>query len=133
MTNTATPPSPTKSYPVHYKTVAIDEQELFYREAGPTDAPVMLLLHGFPTSSNMFRNLIAKLAPNFHWTRRNGNTRMASQTVRFSIPQRGSWINTGSIGRTTTESNSTCFTTIERMFPFILNFRSSFANASRGH
>jgi pimeloyl-ACP methyl ester carboxylesterase len=66
MTNTATPPSPTKSYPVHYKTVAIDEQELFYREAGPTDAPVMLLLHGFPTSSNMFRNLIAKLAPNFH-------------------------------------------------------------------
>ena len=58
MTNTATPPSPTKPYPVHYKTVAIDEQELFYREAGPTDAPVMLLLHGFPTSSNMFRNLI---------------------------------------------------------------------------
>jgi pimeloyl-ACP methyl ester carboxylesterase len=66
MTNTTTPPSPTKSYPVHYKTIAIDEQEVFYREAGPADAPVMLLLHGFPTSSNMFRNLILKLAPNFH-------------------------------------------------------------------
>jgi pimeloyl-ACP methyl ester carboxylesterase len=66
MTTTATLPSPTKSYPVHYKTVAIDEQEVFYREAGSPDAPVMLLLHGFPTSSNMFRNLIAKLSPNFH-------------------------------------------------------------------
>jgi pimeloyl-ACP methyl ester carboxylesterase len=66
MTTTATPPSPTKPYPVHYKTVAIDEQEVFYREAGSADAPVMLLLHGFPTSSNMFRNLIAKLSPNFH-------------------------------------------------------------------
>ena len=66
MTNTATSPDPTGSYPVHYKTVAIDGQDVFYREAGTTDAPVMLLLHGFPTSSNMFRNLITKLAPTFH-------------------------------------------------------------------
>ena len=66
MTTTATPLSSTKSYPVHYKTLAIDDQEVFYREAGPADAPVMLLLHGFPTSSNMFRNLIPTLAPNFH-------------------------------------------------------------------
>jgi pimeloyl-ACP methyl ester carboxylesterase len=56
----------TESYPVHYKTLVIDNQELFYREAGPTDAPAILLLHGFPTSSNMFRNLIPKLLANFH-------------------------------------------------------------------
>src|ERR1700733_10734344 len=66
MTTTDTPLSSTKSYPVHHKTVGIDGEEVFYREAGPVDAPAMLLLHGFPSSSNMFRNLIPKLAPNFH-------------------------------------------------------------------
>ncbi|HYO81408.1 MAG TPA: alpha/beta hydrolase [Bryobacteraceae bacterium] len=43
----------------------MDNQEVFYREAGPLDAPVILLLHGFPTSSNMFRNLIPRLANSF--------------------------------------------------------------------
>jgi len=52
-------------YPVHYKTVRIDNQDIFYREAGPQNAPVILLLHGFPTSSNMFRNLIPRLAGAF--------------------------------------------------------------------
>ena len=66
MTTTATTLSLTKSPPTHYKTLAIDQQEVFYREAGSVDAPGMLLLHGFPTSSNMFRNLIPKLASNFH-------------------------------------------------------------------
>jgi len=51
---------------VHYKTARIAEQDIFYREAGPQDAPVLLLLHGFPTSSNMFRNLIPRLAGSFH-------------------------------------------------------------------
>jgi pimeloyl-ACP methyl ester carboxylesterase len=37
-----------------------------YREAGPQTAPVILLFHGFPTSSNMFRNLIPRLAGSFH-------------------------------------------------------------------
>jgi pimeloyl-ACP methyl ester carboxylesterase len=46
---------------VHYRTVEIDGVNVFYREAGPADAPVVLLLHGFPTSSNMFRNLIPTL------------------------------------------------------------------------
>jgi pimeloyl-ACP methyl ester carboxylesterase len=55
-----------QSYPVHYKTVSINDQDVFYREAGPADAPVILLLHGFPTSSNMFRNLLPKLASQFH-------------------------------------------------------------------
>ena len=39
---------------------------IFYREAGPQDAPTVLLLHGFPTSSHMFRNLIPALADRFH-------------------------------------------------------------------
>ncbi len=51
---------------VAYRTVKIDGLEIFYREAGPKDAPVVLLLHGFPTSSHMFRNLIPALADEFH-------------------------------------------------------------------
>jgi len=43
---------------VHHRYATVDGRELFYREAGPADAPVLLLLHGFPTSSFMFRNLI---------------------------------------------------------------------------
>jgi pimeloyl-ACP methyl ester carboxylesterase len=56
----------TTHYPVHYKTVRVDNLDIFYREAGPAGAPVILLLHGFPTSSNMFRNLIPRLAGTFH-------------------------------------------------------------------
>jgi pimeloyl-ACP methyl ester carboxylesterase len=52
--------------PVHYNTIRVNELDIFYREAGPKDAPVILLLHGFPTSSNMFRNLIPRLATSFH-------------------------------------------------------------------
>jgi pimeloyl-ACP methyl ester carboxylesterase len=51
---------------VHYRTVTIDGLDVFYREAGPTDAPTVLLLHGFPTSSQMFRNLIPILATKYH-------------------------------------------------------------------
>jgi pimeloyl-ACP methyl ester carboxylesterase len=40
--------------------------DIFYREAGRKDAPVVLLLHGFPTSSHMFRNLIPSLADALH-------------------------------------------------------------------
>ena len=46
--------------------VNVDGINLFYREAGPKDAPVILLLHGFPTSSHMFRNLIPQLADRYH-------------------------------------------------------------------
>jgi pimeloyl-ACP methyl ester carboxylesterase len=49
-----------------YRTVAVDGLDIFYREAGPRDAPTVLLLHGFPTSSHMFRNLIPALADRFH-------------------------------------------------------------------
>jgi pimeloyl-ACP methyl ester carboxylesterase len=50
---------------VRYKTVKIDGLEIFYREAGAADRPVVLLLHGFPSSSHMFRNLIPLLAANY--------------------------------------------------------------------
>jgi len=49
-----------------HKTINIDGVEIFYREAGPADAPTILLLHGFPTSSHMFRNLIPALADRYH-------------------------------------------------------------------
>ena len=51
---------------VRYKTVKIDDLDIFYREAGSPEKPVILLLHGFPTSSHMFRNLIPKLAKDFY-------------------------------------------------------------------
>jgi pimeloyl-ACP methyl ester carboxylesterase len=47
---------------VTHKTVRVGDLDIFYREAGPKDAPAVLLLHGFPTSSQMFRNLIPALA-----------------------------------------------------------------------
>jgi pimeloyl-ACP methyl ester carboxylesterase len=50
---------------IHYRTVKIDGVDVFYREAGPADGPVLLLLHGFPTSSHMFRNLIPLLADRY--------------------------------------------------------------------
>ncbi len=49
-----------------YHTVDIDGVRVFYREAGSKDAPHVLLLHGFPSSSHMFRNLIPALADRFH-------------------------------------------------------------------
>ena len=44
----------------------VGDLDIFYREAGPKDAPVVLLLHGYPTSSQMFRNLIPRLADKYH-------------------------------------------------------------------
>ena len=49
---------------VHHRYATIDGQRIFYREAGPADAPPIVLLHGFPTSSFMFRDLIPLLARN---------------------------------------------------------------------
>ncbi|WP_436739359.1 alpha/beta fold hydrolase [Streptomyces sp. BBFR102] len=47
---------------VHHRTVDVGGLTVFYREAGPSDAPVLLLLHGYPSSSHMFRHLIPALA-----------------------------------------------------------------------
>jgi pimeloyl-ACP methyl ester carboxylesterase len=49
-----------------HKTITVDGLDLFYREAGRKDAPTILLLHGFPTSSQMFRNLIPALSDRFY-------------------------------------------------------------------
>ncbi len=57
---------PTANSPVLHKTVKVDGLDIFYREAGPKDAPTLVLLHGFPTSSQMFRNLIPQLADQYH-------------------------------------------------------------------
>jgi pimeloyl-ACP methyl ester carboxylesterase len=51
---------------VHHRTVSVDGLDVFYREAGPADAPVLLLLHGYPSSSHMFRHLIPALADRYH-------------------------------------------------------------------
>jgi len=51
---------------VSCRTIKVEGLDIFYREAGPVDAPVVLLLHGFPTSSFMFRDLIPQLATRYH-------------------------------------------------------------------
>ncbi len=59
--------TPSNLIPVtHYRTATVDGVEIFYREAGPSDAPAIVLLHGFPTSSHMFRNLIPLLADKYY-------------------------------------------------------------------
>jgi pimeloyl-ACP methyl ester carboxylesterase len=50
---------------VHYRNQAVGDVDVFYREAGPADAPVILLLHGFPTSGHMFRDLIPLLSDRY--------------------------------------------------------------------
>jgi pimeloyl-ACP methyl ester carboxylesterase len=55
-----------KASDIHYRSVTVQGVRIFYREAGPRDAPTVLLLHGFPSSSFMFRNLIPLLARDFH-------------------------------------------------------------------
>lgn len=58
--------SPSEPTQVVHRSVKIEGLDIFYREAGPKDAPTLLLLHGFPTSSHMFRNLIPALADKYH-------------------------------------------------------------------
>jgi pimeloyl-ACP methyl ester carboxylesterase len=50
---------------IRFRKIAVDEINVFYREAGAKDAPVLLLLHGFPSASHMFRDLIPQLANQF--------------------------------------------------------------------
>src|SRR6267378_7433852 len=52
--------------PVYYRSVKVDGLSIFYREAGPEDAPTILLLHGLPSSSRMFEPLLARLGGEFH-------------------------------------------------------------------
>jgi pimeloyl-ACP methyl ester carboxylesterase len=52
--------------PTFYRTIKIDGLSIFYREAGPKDAPTLLLLHGLPSSSRMFEPLLARLSDRYH-------------------------------------------------------------------
>ena len=52
--------------PTYYRTIKVDGLSIFYREAGPKDAPTLLLLHGFPSSSRMFEPLFARLSDRHH-------------------------------------------------------------------
>ncbi|HWF61689.1 MAG TPA: alpha/beta fold hydrolase [Nitrospira sp.] len=49
-----------------FRTADVDGSRVFYREAGKCETPVLLLLHGFPTSSHMFRDLIPQFADSYH-------------------------------------------------------------------
>jgi len=51
---------------INYRTADVDGLKIFYREAGPKDAPTLLLLHGFPSAGHMFRDLIPRLSDRFH-------------------------------------------------------------------
>src|SRR6202451_2950253 len=53
-------------YPTFYRTTQIDGLSIFYREAGPKDAPTILLLHGLPSSSRMFEPLLTRLSDRYH-------------------------------------------------------------------
>ena len=54
------------AHPTSYRTARVDGLSIFYREAGPGDAPTLLLLHGIPTSSRMFEPLFARLSGQYH-------------------------------------------------------------------
>src|SRR5258706_11261993 len=52
--------------PTFYRTIQLDGLSIFYREAGPKDAPTLLLLHGLPSSSRMFKPLFSRLSDRLH-------------------------------------------------------------------
>ena len=66
MTTTSDAQTTTKTLSVSFKTTQIDGLTIFYREAGDKSKPTLLLLHGFPSSSVMYRDLINNLAANYH-------------------------------------------------------------------
>jgi pimeloyl-ACP methyl ester carboxylesterase len=53
-------------HPTFYRTIPVDGLSIFYREAGPKDAPALLLLHGLPSSSRMFEPLFSRLSDRYH-------------------------------------------------------------------
>ena len=82
-------------YPILYRTIKIDGLSIFYREAGPKDAPTILLLHGLPSSSRMFEPLYARLSDRYHLVAPDfpvldtaiGRTRRYSRTRSTTTPR----------------------------------------------
>jgi hypothetical protein len=78
-----------------YRTIQVDGLSIFYREAGPKDAPTVLLLHGLPSSSRMFDPLFAQLSDHYTLSRRiipasgtaTGQTRKSSRTRSITSPK----------------------------------------------
>jgi pimeloyl-ACP methyl ester carboxylesterase len=58
--------APAGPSPTYYRTVKVDGLSIFYREAGRSDAPTILLLHGFPSSSRMYEPLLSRLSSQYH-------------------------------------------------------------------
>ena len=69
---------------VSYRTVRVDDLDIFYREAGPKEGPTILLLHGLPSSSRMYQPLLeSDLASQYH---RNVNSGLGVNTMDFGQP-----------------------------------------------
>jgi pimeloyl-ACP methyl ester carboxylesterase len=66
LTTAAQPKESAMQQPVYYRTAKVDGINIFYREAGPKDAPTILLLHGLPSSSRMFQSVFQRLANDYH-------------------------------------------------------------------
>ena len=77
------------SFDTRHRTATIDGLEVFYREAGDPDNPTLVLLHGFPSSSHMFRNLITELADEYHLVAPDhigfGRSAMPRRRVRLQL------------------------------------------------
>jgi pimeloyl-ACP methyl ester carboxylesterase len=66
MSQSTSDPQTSTASAVAYRSIAVDGVDVFYREAGPKNRPTLLLLHGFPSSSHMYRDLIRELAGQYH-------------------------------------------------------------------
>src|SRR5712671_7927606 len=82
-------------YSTFYRNIQIDGLSIFYREAGPKDAPTLLLLHGLPSSSRMFEPLFSRLSDRYHLVAPDyralatatGRTRKHSRTRSITTPR----------------------------------------------
>jgi len=95
--------------PTSYRTIQVDGLSIFYREAGPKDAPTLLLLHGLPSSSRMFEPLFTQLFDHYHLIAPDypasdtvtGRTRKNSRTRSITLPNHESLCRSSRLSRYT--------------------------------